>query len=1218
MDQRVRVNAVILVLLIILSSIALFLSSTDSSDTPDPEVDFTLSDAVDPHVRALADAIRVNGDVADVLAWPSERLIPQDYEGAMRSPGAVMAGQMANDLDRCRMVRELLTAVDIPSRYALDGESCWIEAKVDGAAVWIPTSRFDDESSLEMDGLTRALEFPSDRLHTLAFVEVLDSATEGAGNMLLEGPMADLCRGPTVAAYVDDGGAERLSMRFGLGDDQINVVGEDVSTASRHDLIIRHTRPDGTSTEHRRTLFDATASVGNQAPDADADIYGIWMGTHVVGEPYLDVEHDRLEGEVGEMNAGSSLYLRAAELALQTDRSADRLYEENELSGAFVYDELRIVIAALETRTAGVDGQTPSFDILANPRSVIGADDAPSIQVAFGWSDALTEAALFQQITGVPALTTPSVFEALFRQDPAGVSSRMAAMDSALDRLRFEGVTEEGLIFYDSLIGHSAEVVKISSDIVLLLDDDQFDALSTGEGDALEALTPVDGGLVLEAGAGHSWPIELLMLEQGASLDYSLSIQHVESAQGALSTPEGTLVAGTGTYFGENMSFSALVRSFETIPDGETTARDRVDWHLVNDTGELMSSGMKGHETPPVDSRTRDARLLVLGSRLNGVTGDFVSPLWLHPSLAETIRGEDVTAMRISYAVPGDASSWHSVTLDMFETGHQSMEVDGKTVEVRTVTGRDVAGEYAVTLAEEGATRLVLALETPVSSSVVTSLRTPGELRLRGQVLSTNPIFTVGLEDARIHDDDGQIGRAWPDGSIDIRVPGTAQATLGASVALLVDSSYSMDAYADLDCTSDCESRFDVVKDALATIAVEAPRGIELGVWAFENYYPGTGDCLAESNEVSGWTLSRNDTREGVEGMGLSSGTPLTGAVGAAISNFESGTWGHEHRLIVLADGDNACPNGLDTLDIPAGLKIHTIGVGIAEGSDAEMELAALANRAGGTYTRTNGSTDLTGTLTSLATSSIPEPSPEVVEVEVRAEEYITMNFSFPVDQDNVTIVLESEEGRDAPSLIAVMPGDVLPDLQDAATTAIITERREVRPNHVFIMPYQEVDSGGLPLAYAWLEIDPESGETAALTLDGLHGSAVFYYGAWITGMWSGADSVIFNFGGCILTSDGCGDNMAEIRQNLCEAASPDAENTLEYLKYIGDLFSGVDGDKLEARFNDGMELVQALCKGEAYFTQFLWDEAGSHIEGQYGGAAGNAWGYLGSALISG
>jgi hypothetical protein len=423
---------------------------------------------------------------------------------------------------------------------------------------------------------------------------------------------------------------------------------------------------------------------------------------------------------------------------------------------------------------------------------------------------------------------------------------------------------------------------------------------------------------------------------------------------------------------------------------------------------------------------------------------------------------------------------------------------------------------------------------------------------------------------------------------------------------------------ADPDCTgSECPSRMAVVGAAVEHISDVAPSGVELAVWTFMNYYPSMGECQNEIDEESDWTLERAVIRKVGESMGgvfSSDGTPLTGAVAAAISNFELGTWGHEQRLIVLADGDNACLNGLDTLVVPTGLEIHTVGIGIALGSSAELELEALANRTGGTYTRTTNATDISDTITSLTTSPIPVPPPTTFEVEIRAQGYISSVVDFPVDQDDVTIFLEPEEGRDSPSLIAVMPGDSLPILEDTATIAMLNERRAERPNHVFIMPDREIDFIDWPNAFAWLEIDITTGETAAMTPDGLHGALLhlIYHGAMLTGMWAGTDSVIGNFENCILLPDGCGDNIGEITQTLCET-SGDAGT---YLSIIMLSFPSIPGYMVSSMFNVGMFIVRSACMGSPDMSGFFNDQInvgigvgiGAAFNPITGGAAGIAW----------
>ena len=179
---------------------------------PAPEEDgFLVADDIDPHVQSLADALAEGGE--DVLAWPGAELIPQDYSGLMRAPGGVLAGRMGSSLDLCRCVHQLLSAVDVPSRYVLDGEQCWIEAEVDGEALWVPTSRLDTAAPAAK--LERRVELPADQEHRLSLLEETGAGTKGGTKTVLEGPLAELSRGPMVLQYVQDGSAVRLSARLG-------------------------------------------------------------------------------------------------------------------------------------------------------------------------------------------------------------------------------------------------------------------------------------------------------------------------------------------------------------------------------------------------------------------------------------------------------------------------------------------------------------------------------------------------------------------------------------------------------------------------------------------------------------------------------------------------------------------------------------------------------------------------------------------------------------------------------------------------------------------------------------------------------------------------------------------------------------------------------------------------------------------------------------------
>ncbi|MCH7704588.1 MAG: hypothetical protein IIB61_05720, partial [Planctomycetes bacterium] len=130
---------------------------------------FTLAEQIDPHITILAQQLLAKGGDAAVLAWPGETLLPEDYDGAMRATSGVLAGFMGNDLDRCRLVRELLSAAGIANRFALNGDDCTVEALVDNEPLHVPTSRFDEGPI--PDDWARPTSIPFAYFHSIEIVE---------------------------------------------------------------------------------------------------------------------------------------------------------------------------------------------------------------------------------------------------------------------------------------------------------------------------------------------------------------------------------------------------------------------------------------------------------------------------------------------------------------------------------------------------------------------------------------------------------------------------------------------------------------------------------------------------------------------------------------------------------------------------------------------------------------------------------------------------------------------------------------------------------------------------------------------------------------------------------------------------------------------------------------------------------------------------------------
>lgn len=338
--------------------------------------------------------------------------------------------------------------------------------------------------------------------------------------------------------------------------------------------------------------------------------------------------------------------------------------------------------------------------------------------------------------------------QAVLGEHPVGSKTRLAAISDALNRLSDEGMSGEGLEIRDEASGAAATVVLIAGHLILQLTPASRSLVEssyapnliaglTSAADGVSLLLPVNA----RDGAWQAWPVELVILSLGAESDYRATVTRLESPEQALNTPEGSVVSGTGTYYFTNISFTAVVRAFEQ----GTPPTDKADWNVLNATsGLLLSSGSKEFESPRLIDSTRSARLLAIGAPTGGVTGTEISPLWLHPASAQSLRVQQATNLRVALPQPGLASSWQEVTLSNFETGIQEVTVDGGPVLVGTVTGRDASLKYAVTLPLQGTSRLALAVQTPVSSSAVLEIRTSRSLRLRGRVFGVVCVFVSG------------------------------------------------------------------------------------------------------------------------------------------------------------------------------------------------------------------------------------------------------------------------------------------------------------------------------------------------------------------------------------------------------------------------------------------------------------------------------------------
>ncbi len=1159
---------------------------------------YVLADFIDPHVQLLADSLIEEG--TDLIAWAADALVAEDYVGRMRGPSAVLTSRMGNDVDRCLMIQQLLSAAKIYSRTTIEGNACILEAFVDNEEIPVPTSYVLSSSSSKATGSAAAVE---DALaHQVEFSERVwssGSATtpqNGLESVLGTTTLVELTAGPVTLDYVEEEDGVHLRLRTGRDGNPFEQrwLGAGLQDVIRHVLVIRHVAPGGETIEHVRVLFDTTLEIGNQTPDPGVDIYAIWFGASLVSSEYLQIESDLadLNSETG--GPEEYLRLRAIELAIETDNAAWRLFVDADEAGVISYDSMRVIIAAQERQTSDDTGPVmPSLDLLANTRRIYGNSNPVAMQIALGITDAMVEGMVLERATGLPALTVPEIFAAHFQEEANDVVSRMEFLDDALQRLWEEGVTEEGLVFSDSESGTEATVVLIGTELLLILTDEQRVSLETAAGASWDNLEPSVDGVVLEESTDRAWPIELLLLQTGAALDYIPRIRHLESPQSGIATPSGTVLQGTGTYLAQSFTIHAIARAFEKPEDvsDPTSKRDTADWHLTNEAGTIIGNGTSDEETATL-AETKP-RILQFGEE-DQTSSYYLTPLWVAPAIGAAIRAGTPTDCWFAYDT-GGAAEWVKTELSRFTDQRTTLEIDGQVVGVEVIVAGDEDDSHQVTIAKHGLTRLVLEIKTPAGESRIESIRTPRELRLRGRVMSwrgspearAQQVHAIGAGDAELNAD-SPIGVAWPDGSVDLHAPETANPTLIGSIAILVDTSNSMDQPADPACSGDgCTSKIDVVADALANIIADTPESIELAVWGF----PSTFDdvCRQEITERASWSLDRGSTLGALQYFDevyLTGGTPLSGAVQAALDEIDAGSWGASRRLIVLADGDNDCDSGLESVTVPSSIQIHTVGVGLAEGSEAEQELMGLASRAKGTYTRTSDGAELSESLTAIGALALPDPPVlDAVSLTVSAPNHLAKDVDWPVDQDDVVVYLDEDpERRDLPSFVSIPPGEPFPHEDvDLTATAVarIEENRSRRPQILVIVPDRMVAIGLTPETLGWLEIDPDTGYTTAVTIEGLHGaSPVGTHGAILAGMWSGVNSVMGGFSSCVVAYGeddvGCGTTSIEITASICGSIQGDAG---AWMTYLGSALGGITSlSNFNYFFQAGATTVEVVC----------------------------------------
>ncbi len=167
-------------------------------------------------------------------------------------------------------------------------------------------------------------------------------------------------------------------------------------------------------------------------------------------------------------------------------------------------------------------------------------------------------------------------------------------------------------------------------------------------------------------------------------------------------------------------------------------------------------------------------------------------------------------------------------------------------------------------------------------------------------------------------------------------------------------------------------------------------------------------------------------------------------------------------------------------------------------------------------------------------------------------------------------------------------------------------------------MPNRLVGVGGWADAFGWLEIVADTGETTAVTSDSLHGAGgAIYLGATVLGLWAGADQVIINFSECVLETEGCGSDLAAIRENICKTSGLAPALGAISLSALSALFTNINGFMLDESYAIGLSAVNKLCSTEFDLTTFVIATAGSQSSTNLGNTFNNAVGFGYSLLMT-
>ena len=1179
---------------------------------------FAVDEYIDPHVLALAQAI--SDDERDPLTWAANVLLPLDYSGAMRSPGGVIASFMGNDIDRCVTVRQLLSASGILGRYAIEGEACIVEAFVDGEVVQVPTSRAVAGGVGE--GAERTTGIPNSLVHQVQFIQrawPLDgnaSETGPVDHPLGELDLPDSSSRPITADFVETDDGIRLRLRVGRENDSLRTVwtGPPLEDVRRADLIIRHVDLREVTADHYRTLFDRNSEYTNVTPDVGKDLYAIWISANVVGGPYFRVEAEasgvlEIEGDP-DYRPEEFLRLRAIELAAGTDYWAVKLFQKTNILGAPLFLSPRVIIAALEKRYPYSQIIIPSLDLVSNTRTIIANPQPASIHFSLALNDALVEGRVLERATGQPVVTVPTLFAALYQDDANDLVSRMQFFDESLKLLTRQGQSGDRLVFSDPDSDAEATVFLAGTDLLLQASAQQVSTMRLGARDGLASHSSATNGLIIGSGPNRTLPIDFLLMVEESDPTYVPRVVHIPAGLAGIDTPVGTTIQVSGRYHDEAFEIHAHVRAFESPDPGKSSQlkRDFSEWQRLSSEGSTLATASTNFPSP---SLTEPKPELLQWGEDDGRSPWYRSPLWLAPSVAADIRAAQATEIRFVYKKdPGTCCATRvRVNLTRFKKDTLSISIDGTSTELAVIAASDESGDHQVVIAEKGLSRMVLRVKSPVGESMVDRILTPAPLRFQGRVMSHRgsqtlawtEAYAVGVPNARLKGEGLDIS-TWPDGSFSAPVPNTARPTLRGSIAVLVDTSGSMADPVDPECAGrDCISKIEVVAAALKDSIGSVTPVVELGVWGFTDQRGNT--CADEVKNIFPLSLDRHSVAEADQRLNrayATANTPLTGAVKGAITKIESEARGAVRHLIVLADGANVCDSPLQEVVIPSNLKIHTIGVGIEEGGVGERELMDLARRSGGTFRRTAGGQELRNALGIITDEElVGKELSRTFRTTVSATNHLPKSVDLPVEDPDFIVYLEERPERsDRPKFVVIIPGDPFPfDELDLPREAIsrIQEERQRRPGYMVVVPDRAVAVCHAPEVTGWLLIDPKSGHTEAMTIDGLRG-AVAFLGGIVTGMFAGIDKVLGGFSSCVLTQAGCGESLDEIKDRICTPAGSAHASWMDVLNALVSQLPGIEYFRQGGIV--GSAVVEMRCSGNIQPLPYAFGEYAGQVGG--------------------